>query len=141
VVIKPHPRKPPDQILEEMSVDGKALIATEISSVPLIEWADLAIAFGSSIAVQVLLDNKIFLYPSFFDSNTLFATEMGACWECKTVDSMVDAVRSIKDRPSYKPYSDSSVKRFLTEYVYAGAPSTDAFENYASFIEEVLRVS
>ena len=138
VVVKPHPRRMPDELLNELSFSGKVDIATQVSSVSLVEWADVAIAFGSSIAIQALLDDKVFLYPSFFDTNKLFATDAGACWECPSPDSLVEAVCTIRDNPGYRPYSNVAVRNYLKDNVYAGMDGQNVLQAYPQFIDQLI---
>jgi hypothetical protein len=53
--------------------------ASDINSVLLSEWADIAIFFGSSISYQLILDEVPLIYPKYVTSNDIFLEDMDVC--------------------------------------------------------------
>jgi hypothetical protein len=139
LVIKPHTRGISPEYIQEIVGDNEIRICPEISSVTLISWADAAIVYGSSIAIQVLSQGKVLLYPEFIDSNTVHFSDMQACWPICSVPEMVDVVRSLSDGTAKVPYTEEAVREFMGEIVYAGRGVRDVTQDYLDRIVAFAR--
>ncbi len=109
------------------------------NSVNLIKWSDVAIILQSSIMIEALLQDKVVIYPRFFHGDKTIFEEFGACWTVDSYEELEDALKTLKKNPTYKPYSNSNIERFLTEVVYNGEYGRDILGNYKDFILEVSK--
>lgn len=111
-----------------------AMVAQDVNSLALIQWADVVVCTISSICIEVLLQNKILLYPKYFHENTMLFEEMKACWQVNNYEELENALKKIYDNPGYKPYPDINVKKFIVEAVYGGVENRDVLGEYEEFI-------
>lgn len=104
------------------------------NSVDLIKWSDVAIILQSSIMIEALLLGRVVIYPRFFHSDRTLFEEFGACWTVDSYEELEDALKKLKKNPTYKPYSNRNIERFLTEVVYNGVYGRDILGDYKDFI-------
>ncbi len=135
IAIKPHTRGISAEYIQKIVADNKIEICDDVSSVDLIAWADAAIVYGSSIAIQVLSQNKILLYPDFIDTNTVHFSDMKACWTVRNVSEMTDALRALSKETVQTSYKRKSVDRFLSQIVYAGKEPRDVIRDH---LDEIM---
>ncbi len=110
-------------------------VADSENSVNLIKWADVVIVIMSSIILEVLLQDKVFIYPKFFHGNEMMTfDEYNACWTVNSYEEMREALTMLSKNPTYKPYSQANVKRYLTEVIYNGEWERDVLGDYKRFI-------
>lgn len=136
--------KPSTAGLLSPKVGGKAMTSYEIfnlarveehlSSYRLIEWADAILCATSSICVEALQQNKVFLYPSYFVENTMIFDDLGACWRLNDEDELLDALRRLSTEPGYRPYRDADVERFLIETIYGGRGGRDVLREFLDVV-------
>ena len=103
-------------------------------SVELIRWADVVIGTISSISLEVLLMNKVFIYPKYFHNVRMMWETMEACWVVNNYTELEDALYKIKRSPGYKQYKEDNVNKLVTETVYGGKGSRDVLGDYKDFI-------
>lgn len=135
LIFKPHTRS--HRIF--FDIPSSVKIAYGTNSVNLVKWADAVIVIQSAIIVEVLLQDKVFLYPRFLHRDKMIFEEFGACWTVDSHKELEDALRTLKKNRSYRPYSDDNVKKFLTETVYNGVYGQDILGNHKDFILDVSR--
>ena len=135
IAIKPHTRGISIEYIQEIMGDNEIEICGDVSSVELIAWADAAIVYGSSIAIQVLSQNKVLLYPDFIDTNTVHFADMKACWIVRSASEMADALRALSNETAQVPYKRESVDKFLSQVVYAGKEPGDVIQDH---LDEIM---
>lgn len=130
-IIKPHPRS---HRIHFQDLPESINIAYDYDSINLCRWADVVICLASSIAIEVLIQNKVLICPKFFDELPLIMDEMGACWRINSYEELLNAFRKILDDPSYRPYTQENVDKFLVEVVYGGKENRDVLGDYENLI-------
>jgi hypothetical protein len=63
--------------------------------------------------------------------------DFGACWTVKVFHELLEALRILKEDPSYKPYSQKNVDSFITEIVYNGDKERDVLGDYEKYILDI----
>jgi hypothetical protein len=109
-------------------------VAYNANSVNLIKWADVVIVHASSIMIEVLLQDKVFIYPRFFHSDKMIYEEFGAGWAVDSYEELEEALKTLRQNPSYRPYSMENVKKYITEIVYNGQYGRDVLGDYKDLI-------
>ena len=137
IAIKPHTRGISPEYIREIVGDRPVRICNETSSVELIAWADAAIVYGSSIAIQVLSQGKVLLYPDFVDTNTVHFADTGACWIVRSVEEMVSAIKQLSAGDVEVPYTVKDVDSFLNQIVYAGQGRRDVIADHLSLLKDL----
>ena len=107
------------------------------NSVNLIKWSDVAMILQSSIMIEALFQNKIVIYPRFLHGDETLYGEFQACWTVDSYEELEDALKTLEKNPTYRPYSNEDIKRFLTEIVYNGEHGRDILGDYKDFILDV----
>ena len=102
----------------------------------MIDWADAAVVYGSSIAIQVLAAGKALLYPTYIDGNTVHFSDMKACWEFSDSAEILPILRKLSVDKQYRPYRDEDVTNFFNKVVYAGDDERDVISDYLDSIVE-----
>lgn len=130
LVVKPQPRTN----LLHFSIPKNADIAFETNSVNLIQWADVVISLISSIMIEVLIQNKVYIYPKYWHEERMLYDDFGACWRVENHDDLIEAFKSLKNVPTYKPYTQKNIDSFITEIVYNGSNERDVLGDYKEYI-------
>ena len=107
-------------------------------SARLIQWADVVVCSISSIALDILYYDKIFIYPKYIapDDESTFE-EYKACWKVDSEEELIAALEKIHEIPNFRPYSSDSVNSFFRESVYRGDFSNDVLGMYAKFYSSI----
>jgi len=124
----------PDQKLSSSKLLTMAPLANDVPSLTLIQWADVVISVTSSICIEVLYQNKIFLYPKYFHDNEMVFEETNACWMVNNLSEVDKALDSVAENPAYRPYGEKNVEKFVTDIVYGGVKNRDVLGEYVDFI-------
>lgn len=136
LVIKPSTAS--KKSLSSLELYNLARVDNDTSSVQLIRWADVVMGTTSSILLEPLLMDKIFVYPKYLHENDMLWDEMEACWTVKNYDELESALKKISEKPGYKPYSNDNVNNFIDEVVYGGVKDRDVLGDYKDFILSLI---
>lgn len=103
-------------------------VGNEVHSPSLIKWADCVVVFGSSIGIEVLIQNKFLINPIFFHSNSTLYEYFGASHDVFTIDGFNSVFEQIikGDLSNDK----NAINMLLSEIVYAGANKFDVPKYY-----------
>ncbi len=114
LIIMPHTRSGPSGLNQ---IDYSSYL-TDMSSTDVIEWADIGIVYGTSIAFQMLFEEVIMLVPKFIDGNKTVFEDGNVCITSNTLDDMMDFIDNYKK--GIDVMDRETVKKFIREYVYGG---------------------
>lgn len=114
-------------------------VAPESHSLNLILWADVVLCASSSICLDVLLEDKTFIYPRYTHDNHMLFEDYGACWQVDSPAELQAALAQAAQHPRQRPYGPQQVQDFLTEVVFGGVAGRDVLGEYARFILEQAR--
>ena len=134
LVIKPHTRAG----LSDTRLTTIGRVSQE-HSLHLIEWADVIINYMSSIVFDAYYLNKIFIYPSHFNENTMIWEKYNACWKVSSTKDLTEAISQIYEGDYNLPYSSTDVDIFLNHQVNGGHEGSDPSSSYLSCIKETIR--
>jgi hypothetical protein len=101
---------------------GESLVGwygNEVHSPALIEWADVVIVVGgSSIGMEVILQNKILIDPTYLDTNTTLNEYFDAAHCLNSYDELENFLKLIIEK---KPLPKlTGVDKIIREIIYAG---------------------
>lgn len=119
--------------------NSKIYLAHDENSVNLIKWADVVIVLYSSIMLEVLIRDKVYLYPKYMHEKKMIYEEYGACWTVNSYDELENALKMLDKNRTYKPYSREGVDRYLTEIVYNGKKNRDVLGDYKNYILNISK--
>jgi len=118
-IVKGHTRG--DRLNSEMieilkSYDNIELDSQE-ESTPLIDWSDVVINFGSSIAIEAIVKRKHVIYPSYLHSNETIFDDKCCVLSCKSPNDVVSKLSSLssKDSGHSTEYEQSRVSILSSE--------------------------
>jgi len=113
-VYKPHTRNGLDRITPK---ELNGYDACDISSLELSEWADVGIAYGTSVAFQLLQDNVPLVMPKYIHLNSTIFEENNACIVVDSVNELTDVFNNpISD--IYDMVNHERVNFLIKHYVY-----------------------
>ena len=138
LIIKPHTRA---NRLGYKQLAEHARVETDIDSLELIRWADVAIGTTSSILIDVFLQEKTLVFPKYFCEYDMLVEEYEACWKVQNPQELFDALKQVADNPETKPYNEDNVQALLTRLVYAGDFNRDVLAGHVRFIAEKSRTA
>ena len=130
LIVRAHTREK----LSDKRIGDFCHVVRDIHSVHLIHWADVVMTFTSSIIVDALNLNKVFVYPAYFHATRMLWEEYGACWAVSDQNELADALSCLHEAKCEVPYPEQNVARLLTDMVYAGVPEADVLGNYVDHI-------
>jgi hypothetical protein len=132
LVIKPHTRAVHelDFILGE-----NCILDAQSPSSELIDWSDAVIFWGSSIAIEAMIKQKICICLNHVHANENNIASHNAGIIVNSRDQLVEvASRLLSDDLRWSEYMPG-IENFLTDIVYAGDRSTSVVDRYLQFIE------
>jgi hypothetical protein len=112
-VYKPHP----GSHLSFNKCGANCYDAREINSILLSDWADVGIVFGSSIGVQLLLDNVPLIVPSYVHTNTTIYEEYSVCINTKSLFELKTILSNNNKNDISKLVDNKRVECFLDKYL------------------------
>ena len=141
LAVAAHPRadREVDPIKNDPSIDTMRVHdVTGTDSVSLIAAADIVIDVGSSIGLEVVLQGKVLLDPSFlFGPKTLFDAIPDACVLAEDVDQAVAYVRAHASGSPRRP-SQAALDELMRRAVYGDRPAPfDVLGEYVSRVREL----
>ena len=71
-------------------VIDKGYDASNVNSFQLSDWADVGILFGSSIAIQLLIDNVPIIVPTFVHTNSTILEKHKICITANSLDELTN---------------------------------------------------
>jgi hypothetical protein len=140
LIIKGHTRG--DQIDQDMQLQFNSYDNVEINSMcestPLIDWADVVVNFGSSIALEAIVRNKRIIYPSYLHSNQTIFDGQGCVEECKSINEVIDTLDLIQ-KHKLPAIDESEKSKILISEVFADTDGLNIPQLYAKNILALLR--
>ena len=127
-VYKPHTRRGL-HLINKNQLNG--IDVSDVSSVLLSEWADLGIVYGSSIATQLLVDEKPLVIPSFVHLNRTIYEDNGVAISVNTADKLINLMCKPKSE-IMNMVDKNKVDAFIDSTVY-GCDKDNMMDNYCSF--------
>jgi hypothetical protein len=132
LIIKPHPRAGLSGIDQNnLSVFSKV---SDLNSSEIINWADVGIVYGSSIALEMIVNDVVVVVPRYIDKNRTIIEEYKVC---NTVDSFQQFVNFFNGYHDKSTHPDkNNVENFIKEIIYGGSSSyEELMDKYTYFIK------
>ncbi|MCM8542594.1 MAG: hypothetical protein NE328_20175 [Lentisphaeraceae bacterium] len=136
VILKPHTRTMHLDFLTPLMKKYTIDIRENVSSVRLSEWCDVGMVWASSIGLQLLFDNKVFVYPTYMDSNTSCYEKYEAAWCVNSLDDLNITLQKLSEGNGGAPYTEVDVDNLFSKLVYADDLDKDVIQEYYDFIKE-----
>jgi hypothetical protein len=137
VVLKPHTRH---MRLHELKTAIKesniTVVGNEISSTKLINWCDVGIVWGSSIGIQLVIDNKPLVYPKYAHKLETIYDKYLPETICDNTPTLISRLQKINSSKS-NYYISENKERFIREIVYGGDVNGNVSKRYTNFFESV----
>jgi len=134
-IYKPHTRRNKVHLQVSDSVE----IARDVNSVDLIKWADVIVGMHSSIMIEALQQDKVYISSKHFRKRKMIYEEYGACWVVNSNDELIQALERLNKDRSLEPYSKQSVDRFVTDVIYNGIKGMDVLGAHKDFILNIAK--
>ena len=100
---------------------GDALIGwygNEVHSPSLIDWSDCVIVIGGSIGIEVMLQKKNLIYPTYLNSNQTMYEYYNAAHCVSSTDEMINILNNLKRNIEIS--DPPGIDNMIREIVYAG---------------------
>ena len=105
-------------------------VTSEVHSPALVDWAHCVINFGSSIGLEVLLQQKPLIVPTHLHSNRTLFERFGAGTIVASDDAVIEAVAGHHEARA----APDGVKAIFREVIYGGRDPHDVIESYRNRI-------
>jgi len=104
-------------------------------SARLVQWADVVVMSISSIALEVLWQEKPLIYVRYLAPDDVCVFDQyRACWAVNSEAELIEALKTIHENPGYRAYDREDVERLFNDVVYAGDRSRDIMGSYVDFL-------
>lgn len=98
-------------------------------STPLIDWADLIVNFGSSIALEAIVKGKLVMNPSYLHDNQTVFDNTKPVITTGSMEETIATTQTLVGQDEY-PKLTTDAQELLQEEVYAGRSSFDVAQHY-----------
>jgi len=132
LIIKPHPRTGLSGLdSDDISITSKVL---EINSSDIIDWADVGMLYGSSIALEMIIKDVVVIIPRYIDKNRTIFEDYKVCVAVDSIEQLSDFFDKYSNK-SILP-NDSDVDYFIQTIIYGNNSSYEELMNkYTYFLE------
>lgn len=137
IIVKDHTRgtgRLPEDIREAFKTLSGAETASEAPSVALIAWSDVVICFGSSIALETHLQNKVLINPTYLHTNKTIFEETKSSIETRSLNQTLNVLSDIHNGVSPMVPADA-VDTLNQTMIYGGRAPFDILDGYCALIE------
>jgi hypothetical protein len=104
---------------------------TSMNSTDTIEWADIGVVYGSSIAFQMLTEDVLILIPKFIQRNRTIFEDNNVAIISDSLNEMMSFINNYKKGKNMVDKED--VSAFIQKYVYGG------YDSYSEMMEEYYK--
>jgi hypothetical protein len=125
-VYKPHTRG--FYGIDESAING--FNASNVNSILLSAWADVGIVFGSSIGLQLLLDNVPIIVPSYIHFNTYIIEKYKICITANSLDDLITILSDNTKEDIVKLIDNRKKEEFLNRFLDAGKSYDQIMQEY-----------
>ena len=143
LVIKDHTRGDvgllPNSLRKKYQSIENIEVNTSANSPALIQWSDAVVNFGSSIGIEVLLQSKTLIHPSYLHTNTtIFDVTQAAILS----DTQTQVIASLKQchNGTLPPVPQKHVDILLKSIVYGGKDPHDVLDHHFRWIKDKQEV-
>jgi hypothetical protein len=131
VIVKPHTRNMDISFIERTRLKEKCrIVGNETNSSDLIDWCDIAVFWGSSIGIQVIMENKKFIYARFAHNYPTIYDQYFPSSSVQDIDALENTLTDMARHPDQPQYGASEVEAFLRDIVYSSEQPCDISERY-----------
>ncbi len=137
VTLKPHTRGMKFDFMKRSEIEN-AVIAPDIPSPLLMEWADIILFTGSSVVYHAMLMNKPVGFLSFCQNHETVFDAGDTAIALSSLEQLTDAITAYRDRqePFISDDRQKEINEALTQIVYAGDSSGMIAESHKNIILE-----
>lgn len=131
-VIKGHTREYGDlgnNLIDDLNNLPNVEASVSSHSAALIQWGDAIINFGSSIGIEIIVQDKTFINPVYLHSNQTMFEMTKSAFEPKNNDEVIEILDEIKNK-NLKSILFINKKLLLKKAVYCGKDEYDVLEYY-----------
>lgn len=144
LIVKDHTRSGHGGISEKYRNELNALPNVEASvpahSSAITQWSDVVINFGSSISLEVILQDKTLINPVYCHANETIFEKTESTYEAISEDEVFELLERIQDN-TVEPISDKNKNALLREAVFGGSEEYDILDHYWKNISVISRHS
>jgi len=133
-VYKPHTRGFVG--IGESTING--FNASNVNSILLSAWADVGIVFGSSIGLQLLLDNVPVIVPSYIHFNTYTFEEYKTCITANSLDDLITILSDNTKEDIVKLIDNRKKEEFLNRFLDADKSYDQIMQEYYEAVVDIL---
>lgn len=109
-----------------------------VDSVALVRWCDAAVNIRGSIGLEVVLQSKTLINPTYLHKGRTIFEDKGAGIECRNLSDLLLAVERCRVSKETPPlFYDSSA--LLKNSIYAGKEPVDVLSTYTELISTLQR--
>jgi hypothetical protein len=103
-IVKGHTRgdRLNDEMMEMLEPYDNIDLNSQQESTPLIDWSDVVINFGSSIAIEAIVKRKHVIYPSYLHTNKTIFDNQTCVFNCRQPPEVITKLGSLVEQPSYR---------------------------------------
>jgi hypothetical protein len=132
IVVKPHTR---DFTFQAEESGKNVEFERDTPSSALIDWADVVMVWGSSIALEAFVKRKKVLVLDYVNGNRNIYEYLNAGWVLRCRDDLHRAMVTLgREGPAGMPYDEAAVDRLIEEVVYGGCPGSVP-DRYLEFVD------
>ena len=95
----------------------------------LINWADIVINFGSSIAIEGLIQNKPIIHLPYLHTNRTIFDESELVYNANNIEELINFLNQSK-KLIPKNYKKESFDKFMNKEIYCSNKSLNILEKY-----------
>ena len=125
-VYKPHTRG--FDVIDESTING--FNASDVNSILLSAWADVGIVFGSSIGLQLLLDNVPIIVPSYIHFNSYIIEKYKICITANSLEDLITILSDNTKEDIVKLIDNRKRDKFLNKFLEANKSYKQIMKEY-----------
>ncbi len=134
LIIKMHTRGCTPELMRETNFKYSQYIC-EYDSSEIIEWADIGIVYGTSMSIQMLIEQLVVIVPSYIDSNTTILEENGVCVNAYSLEYLHNFLLHYPDVANLP--DQNNINYFIKKFVYGDCNTyKELMDKFCYFLDE-----
>lgn len=114
------------ETIRQLRQNPNCNLDSDFESTPLLDWADVAINFGSSIALEAVVKDIPVIYPSFLHENQTIFDDCGYVFDCMNHDEVISLLNEPARLTTPSTIRGKSRQRLLQSEIFNNEDATQS---------------
>ena len=128
-----------DESIQRLTINEYVDLDCTLESTPLIDWADVVVNFGSSIALEAVVKKIPVIYPSFLHDNSTIFDDCDYVFNCQNYNDVISLLLKPQLLASISEVAEKSRQQLIKSEVFNSSECSHVAQYYSACILDMVR--